>query len=62
MSIFLNGQITPCKLYTIPCDTEDHNKAVKVADSWEEFLMLINEERVDIENNYVITELELTVK
>lgn len=58
----LNGHMTPCKIYTVPCDTEDRNDAVKVADSWEELLFLINEERVDTENNYLITELELTGK
>jgi hypothetical protein len=53
---------TPMRLFTVPCDTEDYNEAVKVADSWEELLTLINEDRIDTENNYIITELQLTVK
>jgi hypothetical protein len=50
------------KLYAIPCDTEDRDEAVKVADSFEEFLTLLNEDRIDTENNYIITELQLTGK
>ena len=43
-------------------DTEEESKPVKVADSVEELLCLLNEERIDVENNYLFTEKQVAHK
>ena len=41
------------KIYQVPVDDQD-KKPELVAESVEELLMLINEERIDTENNYLL--------
>ena len=43
-------------------DHIEESKPVKVADSVEELLVLLNEERIDIENNYLFTEKQVANK
>lgn len=42
---------TEAKIYQVPVDDEDAPREL-VAESVEEFLMLLNEDRIDTENNY----------
>jgi len=43
-------------------DHIEESKPVKVADNVEELLVLLNEERIDIENNYLFTEKQVANK
>jgi hypothetical protein len=42
---------TEARIYQVPVEDEDAPREL-VAESVEEFLMLLNEERIDTENNY----------
>jgi len=44
------------KIYTVPVDDQSRHSAQLVAETVEELLKLINEERIDTENNYLYTE------
>lgn len=48
--------MTPMRIYTVPVDDQSRHSAKLVAETVEELLMLINEERIDIENNYLYTD------
>jgi hypothetical protein len=48
--------MTSLKIYTVPVDDQSRHSAKLVAATVEELLVLINEERIDIENNYLYTE------
>ena len=44
------------KFYTVPVDDQSRHSAKPVAETVEELLTLINEDRLDTENNYVYSE------
>ncbi len=43
------------KFYTVPVDDQSRQAATLIAESIEGLLVLINEDRLDTENNYIFT-------